>query len=63
MNNGEIPELRTIRQLAKETNIPEHLIRSLVKQNQIRYVMAGNRAYIVKQSLFDFLTGECEARG
>lgn len=56
----EIPELRTIRQLAKETSIPEHLIRSLVKQGKVRYVMAGNRAYVLKQSLFDFLSGECE---
>ena len=54
MSNG-VPVLRTIRELAKETEIPEHLIRTLVKQKKIRFVMAGNRAYVIKQSLFDYL--------
>ena len=54
MSNGT-PVLRTIRALAKETEIPEHLIRNLVKQKKIRFAMAGNRAYVIKQSLLDYL--------
>ncbi len=61
MSNG-IPELRTIRALARETGYAEHMIRTLVKQNRIRYIMAGNRAYVVKQSLVDYLNGNSEAR-
>ena len=56
----DTPIIRTIRSEARETGIPEHLIRNLVKQNKIRAIYAGTRAYVIHDSLVAYLNGEAE---
>ena len=54
---GLFPALPTIRQAAKMSGYPEHLIRSLVAQGLVRSVPAGNRRYVNMDSLLDYITG------
>lgn len=51
----DLPRMRTIRQTAQETGLPEYFIRQLVKQNKIVYVRAGNKSLINLDSFIDFL--------
>lgn len=51
------PPLPTIRQAAKQTGYPEHLIRSLVKRGIVKSVPAGNRRYVNMASLLDYIRG------
>lgn len=58
MEEIRIPILRTIRQEAAATGVPEHFIRRLVKVGKVHAVYSGNRAYVLHDSLVDFLNGE-----
>lgn len=49
------PRMRTIAATAKELNLPEHFVRTLVKQNRIPYVQAGRKALINLDSFIDYL--------
>lgn len=51
------PALPTIRQAAKLTGYPEHLIRDLVSKGLVRSVPAGNRRYVNMNSLLDYING------
>ena len=53
------PRMRTIRQAAQEAGVPEHWLRRAVKENRVVYVMAGNKALVNLDKLFEYLnTGE-----
>lgn len=39
-------KLLTIRQEAKESGVPEYLIRRMVKANQVPCLYSGNRCYV-----------------
>lgn len=54
-----VPRMRTIRQAAKEANVPEHWLRRAVKEGRVVYVMAGNKALVNLDKLLEYLnTGE-----
>lgn len=50
-----IPRMRTIKELGVETGYPIYFIRQLVKQNKIRYVMAGKKVLVNLDSFLDYL--------
>ena len=56
----DTPIMRTIRNEAKATGLPEHLLRSLVKQGKVRVIYAGTRAYVNHSSVCSYLNGEEE---
>lgn len=55
ITNANVPRMRTIKQTAQETGLPEHFIRQLVKQNKISYVKAGCKALINLDLFIDYL--------
>ena len=57
MEENHAPILRTIRQEAAITGVPEHFLRRLVKQGKIHAVFSGNRAYVLHDSLVAYLNG------
>lgn len=57
MTSNAFPALPTIRQAAKLTGYPEHLIRDLVSKGLVRSVPAGNRRYVNMNSLLDYING------
>lgn len=60
MKENCTPILRTIRQEAAATGVPEFFLRRLVKQGKIRAVYSGNRAYLSHEALVAYLNGEGE---
>lgn len=58
MEETRTPILRTIRQEAATTGVPEHFLRQLVKQGKVHAVFSGNRAYVIHDSLVAYLNGE-----
>ena len=60
VNINGYPRLLTQRQAAQESGYPEHFIRSLVAKGLIKSVPAGNRKYVLMQSLHDYINGEAE---
>ena len=58
MNSKNIPpQMRTIRQAAKEAGVPEHFVRRLVMENKIVFVRAGCKALVNLDRLIEFLNG------
>lgn len=55
IKNKPLPRMRTIRETAALFGIAEHFVRTLVKQNKIVYVKAGNKALINIDCLSDYL--------
>lgn len=47
--------MRTIRQTAAETGVPEYFVRRLVKENKIIYVNAGSKALVNLDRFIDYL--------
>ena len=52
------PTLATAHKASILENVPEHLIRELIREGRIRWVPAGNRRYVVLQSLREYLYGK-----
>lgn len=52
-----IPKMRTIAATAKELELPEHFVRSLVKENKIDFVKAGCKTLINLERFIDYLNG------
>ncbi|WP_037322930.1 helix-turn-helix domain-containing protein [Ruminococcus sp. NK3A76] len=50
-----IPRMRTIRQTASMLDLPEHYVRSLVRENEIVFVKAGNKVLINVDKLIEYL--------
>ena len=55
MHEPNIPRMRTIRQVAKETHFPETAIRRLVRENAIVYVRYGNKVLINLDRFLEYL--------
>ena len=53
--NITLPRMRTIREAARETGIPEHALRVLVKEGRIVYIKVGSKALINMERLAEFL--------
>ena len=51
-----IPRFLTIRETSKETGVPEHALRGMVKRNEISYFQSGTRVYINLSKLQEFLS-------
>lgn len=56
----EIPTMKTIKDTAKDFNLPEHFIRTLCKQGEICYVRAGSKYLINQQRLAEYLNSPPE---
>lgn len=54
-NKRPLPRMRTIKETGAETGYPIYFIRQLVKQNKIRYVMAGKKVLVNLDSFIDYL--------
>ena len=53
--NNTLPRMRTIREAARETGIPEHALRVLVKEGRIVYIKVGSKALINLEKLVEYL--------
>lgn len=53
--NNTLPRMRTIREAARETGIPEHAMRVLVKEGRIVYIKVGSKALINLDKLVEYL--------
>lgn len=51
------PRMRTIRQTAAETGVPEYFVRRLVKEGKIIHVYAGSKALVNLERFIEFLNG------
>lgn len=58
LTTTNIPTMLTINETAKITNLAKHYIRSLVWDNKIVYIQAGNKYLINLDKLIQFLNGE-----
>lgn len=57
----QIPQMKTIKEVSKIVELAEYHIRQLVKQNKIKFIMAGKKYLINMDSLIDYLNnGEVE---
>lgn len=54
-NTRPIPRMRKVKELAAETGYPVYFIRQLVKQNKVRYVMAGKKVLVNFDSFIEYL--------
>lgn len=54
---NNVPRMRTIKQTAQETGLAEYFVRQLVKQNKIKYIMAGRKALINLDLFIEYLNG------
>lgn len=43
---NDIPIMKTIREIAKMGVLPEHAIRTLVREGRIPYIKVGNKALV-----------------
>ena len=56
-----IPQMKTIKEVSKIVGLAEYHIRQLVKQNKIRFIMAGKKYLINMDSLIEYLkNGEAQ---
>lgn len=56
-----IPQMKTIKEASKIVGLAEYHIRQLVKQNKIRFIMAGKKYLINMDSLIEYLkNGEAQ---
>ena len=56
-----IPQMKTIKEDSKIVGLAEYHIRQLVKQNKIRFIMAGKKYLINMDSLIEYLkNGEAQ---
>lgn len=63
MSNYNIPQMKTIKEVSKIIGLAEYHIRQLVKQNKIKFIMAGKKYLINLDSLIAYLNnGETEAK-
>lgn len=56
--NGQaltVPDMMQIRPAAKATGLPEHLLRTLVKENRIIHIKVGQKVLINIPKLIDYL--------
>lgn len=52
---GNVPQMMTINQAAKETGLSAQYLRRLCRTNQIACIQCGTRFYINVDRLIDFL--------
>lgn len=55
MNTEKIPVLKTIKETSVIVGLARYHLRQLVKQNKIKFVMAGKKCLINLDSLIDYL--------
>ncbi len=55
MEDNNNPTMLTIRVTAKRTNLPENMLRTLVKENKIVFICVGNRYLINLEKLIAYL--------
>ncbi len=55
MNTEKIPVLKTIKETSIIVGLARYHLRQLVKQNKIKFVMAGKKCLINLDSLIDYL--------
>lgn len=53
-----LPRMRTIRETAEELGLHEYFIRTLVRQNRIKFITAGRKTLINIDRFVEFLNGE-----
>ena len=59
LKNEIVPQMLTIKEVAKKINLAPYFIRQLVLQNKVKFVRSGTKFFINFQSLLDYLnTGE-----
>ena len=61
MNTEKIPVLKTIKETSIIVGLARYHLRQLVKQNKIKFVMAGQKCLIKLDSLIDYLN-KCEVK-
>lgn len=49
------PRMKTIRQAARESGVPEHWLRQAVKDGKVVHVMAGRKALVNFDKLLEYL--------
>lgn len=59
-DHSPFPALPTIRQAAKLTGYPEHLIRDIVSRGLVVSIPAGNRRYVNLDSLLNYINGRVD---
>ena len=55
MSTEKIPVLKTIKETSAIVGLARYHLRQLVKQNKIKFVMAGKKCLINLDSLIDYL--------
>ena len=55
MNTEKIPVLKTIKETSIIVGLARYHLRQLVKQNKIKFVMAGKKCLINLDSLIDYV--------
>ena len=64
--NGQtltVPDMMQIRPAAKATGLPEHLLRTLVKENRIVFIKVGNKVLVNIPKLIEYLNEGDAKRG
>ena len=56
MEVQKLPSMITIKKAARETGLPDYLLRKLCITNRIKAIKSGKKYYINEISLHDFLT-------
>lgn len=56
-DKNTVPRMRTIKQAAAETGVPEYFVRRLVKDKKIVHVYAGSKALVNLDRFIEFLNG------
>lgn len=57
-----IPTMKTIKETAKDFNLPVHFVRQLCKEDKICCVKAGNKFLINQEKFADFLNSPSESK-
>lgn len=55
MSKIRIPKMKTIKEASKIVGLAEYYIRQLVKQNKVKFVMAGKKYLINMENLINYL--------
>lgn len=60
-SRAKSPPIRTVRQTARETGVPEHLIRAGIREGWVPGFPRGNRFYVQVDRFLEYLNGDCTA--